>query len=77
MWVQVSASQSERFARDLAAELVRSGFPAQVASPTPTAQSWRVVVGPFADRGAADSVARGLGRPYWITGRGPSDAARP
>jgi len=36
-----------------------------------------VLLGPYANRGAADSVARGLGRPYWITGRGPSDASGP
>lgn len=77
VWVQVSASQSERRARDLAAELTHSGYPARIASPASAAESWRVLVGPFANRGAADSVARGLGRPYWITGRGPLDADRP
>ena len=77
VWVQVSASQNERFARDLADELVHAGYPARVASPSSSAESWRVLVGPFPNRGAADSVARSLGRPYWITGRGPTDAARP
>ena len=77
IWVQVSASQSERLTRDLAAALVRSGHPARVASPASAADSWRVLLGPYANRGAADSVARGLGRPYWITGRGPSDASGP
>ena len=77
VWVQVSASQNERFARDLADELAHAGYPARVASPSSSAESWRVLVGPFPNRGTADSVARGLGRPYWITGRGPTDAARP
>ncbi len=77
VWVQVSASQNERLARDLAAELAHAGYPARVASPVSPAESWRVLVGPFASRTAADSVARGLGRPYWITGRGPANATRP
>ena len=77
VWVQVAASTSERRAKDLAAELGRAGYPARVASPASATESWRVLVGPFANRGAADSVARGLGRPFWITGHGPSDAARP
>jgi len=77
VWVQVSASQSEKLARDLAAELAHAGYPARVAGPATPAEAWRVLVGPFANRSSADSVARGLGRPYWITARGPSDAAHP
>lgn len=77
VWVQVSASQNERLARDLATELAHAGYPARVASPASPAESWRVLVGPFANRTSADSVARGLGRPYWITARGPADATHP
>jgi cell division septation protein DedD len=77
VWVQVSASQNERLARDLAAELAHGGYPARVASPTTPPENWRVLVGPYATRAAADSAARLLGRPYWITGRGPTDASRP
>jgi len=77
MWVQVSATQSEKSARDLAAELTRGRYPARVAAPLSPAESWRVLIGPFASRTAADSVARGLGRPYWITARGPTGPARP
>jgi cell division septation protein DedD len=77
VWVQVSASQNERPARDLATELTHAGYRARVASPASPAESWRVLIGPFTTRTAADSVARGLGRPYWITGRGPAEAARP
>ncbi len=77
VWVQVSASQNERLARDLATELLHAGYPARVASPASPAESWRVLVGPFANRSSADSVARGLGRPYWITARGPADTPKP
>lgn len=77
VWVQVSASQNEHLTRDLAAELAHAGYPVRVASPASPAESWRVLLGPFATRTAADSVARRLGRPYWITGRGPADATRP
>jgi len=77
VWVQVSASQNERLARDLAAELAHAGYPARVASPTAPPENWRVLVGPYPTRSAADSAARLLGRPYWITARGPADAGRP
>jgi len=77
VWVQVSASQNERLARDLATELAHAGYPARVATPGSPAENWRVLVGPFANRTSADSVARSLGRPYWITARGPGEPARP
>jgi hypothetical protein len=70
MWVQVSVSQNERWARDLAAALVRDGRAAQVIAPRAAGEGWRVVVGPFTTRTAADSAARLLGRPYWIFERG-------
>jgi len=77
VWVQVSASQNERLARDLAAELSHAGYPARVANPASPAEAWRVLVGPFANRASADSVARSMGRPYWITARGPAEAPHP
>lgn len=76
-WVQVSASQNEKQTRDLAAELVRAGFAAHVAAPLSPTESWRVLIGPFGTRSSADSAARTLGRPYWITGRGPGGPTPP
>jgi cell division septation protein DedD len=76
-WIQVSASQNEKQTRDLAAELARAGFAAHVAAPLSPAESWRVLIGPFATRSSADSAARTLGRPYWITGRGPGAPTPP
>ena len=77
VWVQISASQNQALARDLATELAHAGYPAVVASPMAPQENWRVLVGPYATRSAADSAARLLGRPYWITGRGPGDVSRP
>lgn len=77
IWVQVSVSQNERWARDLAGELVRSGYRAHVIAPQTLGAGWRVVVGPYATRMVAESAARTLGRPYWIVERGADSAAQP
>jgi len=77
VWIQVSASQNERQTRDLAAELARAGYASHVATPLSPAESWRVLIGPFTNRSSADSTARTLGRPYWITGRGPGGPTPP
>jgi hypothetical protein len=66
VWVQVSVSQNEKASRDLAAELGRSGHAAQVITPRSPGEGWRVVVGPYSSRSAADSAGRLLGRPYFI-----------
>jgi cell division septation protein DedD len=64
--VQVSVSQNEKASRDLAAELTKSGHAAQVIGPRSPGEGWRVVVGPYPSRSAADSAGRLLGRPYYI-----------
>jgi cell division septation protein DedD len=66
VWVQVSVSQNEKASRELAADLTRNGHAAQVISPRSPGEGWRVVVGPYASRSAADSAGRLLGRPYYI-----------
>jgi hypothetical protein len=71
IFVQLSVSQNEAWARALAAELTKQGHPAAVASPAGPGDGWRVVMGPFATRDAADSAGRGAGRPYWIVERTP------
>ncbi len=75
--VQVSVSQNEKASRDLAAELGRSGHPAQVIAPRSLGEGWRVVVGPYPSRSAADSAGRLLGRPYYILEPGPEGPLRP
>ena len=60
--VQVTALQSGDEARTVAAELVAKGFPARVIDPTPGTPGavYRVRVGPYADRGEADTVRERL-----------------
>ncbi len=75
LWVQLAESQSRGGADELVKALAREGYPAELAAPGGPGQGWRALVGPFATRAAADSVARSLARPYWITLRGPGAAA--
>jgi hypothetical protein len=76
VWVQVSVSQNEKASRDLAAELGRTGHAAQVIAPRSPGEGWRVVVGPYPSRSAADSAGRLLGRPYYILEPGPGGPPR-
>ena len=76
VWVQVSVSQNEKASRDLAAELGRTGHAAQVLPPSAPGEGWRVVVGPYPSRSAADSAGRLLGRPYYILESGPEGPLR-
>ena len=77
VWVQVSVSQNEKASRDLAADLTRSGHGAQVIAPRSPGEGWRVVVGPYPSRSAADSAGRLLGRPYYILEPGLAGPDRP
>ncbi|HVO34720.1 MAG TPA: SPOR domain-containing protein [Gemmatimonadales bacterium] len=77
VWVQVSVSQNEKASRELAAELDRTGHAAQVIAPRLPGEGWRVVVGPYPSRSAADSAGRLLGRPYYILEPGPEGPLRP
>jgi cell division septation protein DedD len=74
-WIQLGVFQVESRARGFADELARDGHAALVVPPAADGAGWRVLVGPFPSRPAADSAARLLGRPYFITGRGPGGAA--
>ncbi len=76
VWVQVSVSQNEKASRDLAAELARTGHAAQVMAPRSPGEGWRVVVGPYPSRTAADSAGRLLGRPYYILEQGLEEPDR-
>lgn len=66
LWVQISISQNAAWARALAAELTAARHPVEVVPPDAQGEGWRVVMGPYASRNAADSAGRSLGRPYWI-----------
>jgi hypothetical protein len=76
LWVQVSVSRNETWARALAAELSEAGHPAVVVPPRGEGDGWRVMTGPFRSRDVADSAGRALGRPYWVVDR-TREAPRP
>lgn len=69
LWVQVSVSRNETWARALAQELTKAGHTALVVEPHNPGDGWRVMAGPFRSRDAADSAGRALNRPYWVVDR--------
>lgn len=66
VYLQVSRSQNPAWAQALAEEIRSEGFPALVLTPRPGEEAYRVVVGPYASREAAESAGRLLGRPSFI-----------
>ncbi|MEZ4413516.1 MAG: SPOR domain-containing protein [Gemmatimonadales bacterium] len=66
VYLQVSRSQNPAWAQDLAAEIRGEGFPALVITPRTGEEAYRVVVGPYPSREAAESAGRRLGRPSFI-----------
>ncbi len=66
VYLQVSRSQNPAWAQDLAAEIRGEGFPALVITPRTEEEAYRVVVGPYPSREAAESAGRLLGRPSFI-----------
>lgn len=66
VYLQVSRSQNPAWAQDLAGEIRSEGFPALVITPRPGEEAYRVVVGPYPSREAAESAGRRLGRPSFI-----------
>jgi cell division protein FtsN len=71
IWLQISSSQNPEWAKDLAEQLRIAGQPAEVWDPAPPDESYRVVVGPYATRDAADEAGKKLGRPYFVVVRPP------
>jgi len=66
MYLQVSRSQNPTWAQALAEEIRKDGFPALVLDPKAGEEAFRVVVGPYPSREAAESAGRRLGRPSFI-----------
>lgn len=66
LYLQVSSSQSAEWSRDFAKQLSSAGFPAKVIDPATTDEGFRVIVGPFGTREAAEETGRKLGRPYFV-----------
>jgi cell division septation protein DedD len=73
IYLQVSSSQNSDWAQALAKQLKDGGFPAKVLDPKTSDESYRVVVGPYANREDADAVGKRLGRPYFIINPGSGD----
>ncbi len=65
LFLQVSSSRNPDWARDLASRLVATGIEARVLEPGADS-TYRVAVGPFASREAADSASRRLGMPSFV-----------
>lgn len=66
VYLQVSRSQNPAWAQALAGEIREDGFPALVLTPRAGEEAFRVVVGPYPSREAAESAGRRLGRPSFI-----------
>lgn len=66
LYLQVSRSQNPAWAQALAEEIRAEGFPGLVLDPRPGEEAYRVVVGPYPSREAAESAGRELGRPSFI-----------
>ena len=66
IYLQVSSSQNSDWAQAFARQLKDGGFPAKVMEPKTSDESYRVIVGPYPSREAAESVGKRLGRSYFI-----------
>ncbi|MEO8453428.1 MAG: SPOR domain-containing protein, partial [Gemmatimonadota bacterium] len=66
LYLQVSSSQNADWSAELIKQLKAGGFPAMVLAPSTADEGYRVVVGPYPTRDAAEEVGRKLGRPYFI-----------
>lgn len=74
IFVQVSSSQNPAWANELARKMKDVGLPAQVIKPQHQDEGYRVVLGPYPTREAAESTGKRLGQPYFIY---TPDAAAP
>ena len=73
IYVQVSSTSNEAWAQGSAHDLRAAGLRASVLPPSPGEDFYRVVLGPYPTREAADAIGRKLGRPYWIFTREGQD----
>ncbi len=66
IYLQVSRTQNPDWADLLSKQLKGDGFPALVLSPKEEEDGYRVLVGPYDTREAAESTGKRLGRAYFI-----------
>lgn len=73
LYLQVSSSRNPDWANDLASRLRAAGLAPSVLKPAGADETYRVVLGPFTTREAAEETSRRLGMPsFVITARGDS-----
>ena len=73
VYLQVSSSQNGDWAKELAGQLRGQGLPATVLPPRGSEDPYRVVLGPYHGRAAAEAAAQTLGRPSFIV---PADSTQ-
>ena len=66
VYVQLSSSQNPAWAEELANKMKSQGLPASVIRPKKQDEFYRVVLGPYPSREAADSAGTRLGQPYFL-----------
>lgn len=66
IYVQVSSTANEAWAQESAHTLRAAGMQASVLPPSTDEDRYRVVLGPYPTREAAEASGRKLGRPFWI-----------
>ena len=66
LFLQISSSQNADWSKEFAKQLNDGGYPARVLDPTTPDEGYRVVVGPFGTREAAEETGRKLARPYFV-----------
>jgi len=74
VYLQISSSQNPEWARDLRDQLRQAGLGASVLEPQRDDDPYRVVVGPYPSREAAEEASRKLGRPSFIIAAGERDS---
>ena len=66
VYLQISSSQNPDWATELARKLGAAGLAASVLKPAATGEPYRVVLGPYPSRDAAEATGRTLGMPYFV-----------
>lgn len=66
IYLQISSSRNPAWAQNLVNLMEAAGLPATMLQPGEGEDAYRVVIGPYATREEADTVARSLGRPSFI-----------
>jgi hypothetical protein len=66
VYLQVSSSQNPEWAAELVKKLGAAGLSASVLKPVAATDPYRVVLGPYPSREAAEASGKTLGMPYFV-----------